>query len=130
MDTESDDIDDDEGVDDNDGSTTTSTSNGDEYYPKAELEPPPEPSSPTSRSPDIAPIKQEPIPPDKSPPHSSPPPDEPPLETEPDQRAQVPFLLKHTLREYQRTGMDWLVTLYKQKVNGILADEMGLGKTI
>ena len=26
--------------------------------------------------------------------------------------------------------MDWLVTLYRQRVNGILADEMGLGKTI
>jgi E1A-binding protein p400 len=42
----------------------------------------------------------------------------------------VPFLLKHTLREYQHIGLDWLVSLYQKKLNGILADEMGLGKTI
>ncbi|XP_065203272.1 helicase domino-like isoform X2 [Planococcus citri] len=43
---------------------------------------------------------------------------------------KVPFLLKHTLREYQHIGLDWLVTMYERKLNGILADEMGLGKTI
>jgi E1A-binding protein p400 len=42
----------------------------------------------------------------------------------------VPFLLKHTLREYQHIGLDWLVTMFDRKLNGILADEMGLGKTI
>lgn len=42
----------------------------------------------------------------------------------------VPFLLKHTLREYQHIGLDWLVTMFERKLNGILADEMGLGKTI
>lgn len=42
----------------------------------------------------------------------------------------VPFLLKHSLREYQHVGLDWLVTLYDNKLNCILADEMGLGKTI
>ncbi|QQP55135.1 Uncharacterized protein FKW44_008231 [Caligus rogercresseyi] len=42
----------------------------------------------------------------------------------------VPFILKHTLREYQHIGLDWLVTLQERKLNGILADEMGLGKTI
>lgn len=42
----------------------------------------------------------------------------------------VPFLLKHTLREYQHIGLDWLVTMHDRKLNGILADEMGLGKTI
>ncbi|KAI8808723.1 SNF2 family N-terminal domain-containing protein [Cladochytrium replicatum] len=42
----------------------------------------------------------------------------------------VPFLLKHTLREYQQVGLDWLVGLYRSGLNGILADEMGLGKTI
>ncbi|KAJ9456073.1 Helicase domino [Diplonema papillatum] len=35
-----------------------------------------------------------------------------------------------TLRVYQRTGLNWLVTLYEKGMNGILADEMGLGKTI
>lgn len=39
-------------------------------------------------------------------------------------------LLKGTLRDYQLAGFQWLVTLYKSKLNGILADEMGLGKTI
>lgn len=43
---------------------------------------------------------------------------------------KVPFLLKNTLREYQHIGLDWLVTMYEQNLNGILADEMGLGKTI
>lgn len=42
----------------------------------------------------------------------------------------MPFLLKHTLREYQHIGLDWLVSLYEKRINGILADEMGLGKTI
>jgi len=43
---------------------------------------------------------------------------------------KVPPLLKHTLREYQHIGLDWLVTMSDKKLNGILADEMGLGKTI
>ena len=43
-------------------------------------------------------------------------------------KTPVPFLLKHPLREYQHVGLDWLVTLYENKLNCILADEMGLGK--
>jgi SNF2 family DNA or RNA helicase len=43
---------------------------------------------------------------------------------------EQPFLLKHPLREYQFTGLKWLMQRYSKKVNGILADEMGLGKTI
>ena len=43
---------------------------------------------------------------------------------------QAPFLLKHTMREYQHIGLDWLTTIYNRRINGILADEMGLGKTI
>lgn len=42
----------------------------------------------------------------------------------------IPILLRHTLREYQHIGLDWLVTMDERKLNGILADEMGLGKTI
>lgn len=44
----------------------------------------------------------------------------------------VPFLLRngHMLRQYQRDGLDWLVTMHDRRLNGILADEMGLGKTI
>lgn len=28
------------------------------------------------------------------------------------------------------TGLNWLVSLYNNNLNGVLADEMGLGKTI
>lgn len=34
------------------------------------------------------------------------------------------------LKEYQLAGLQWLVSLYNNNLNGILADEMGLGKTI
>ncbi|CAB5387945.1 unnamed protein product [Rhizophagus irregularis] len=34
------------------------------------------------------------------------------------------------LRDYQLTGVEWLVSLYDNGLNGILADEMGLGKTL
>ena len=30
----------------------------------------------------------------------------------------------------QLRGLEWLVSLYNNNLNGILADEMGLGKTI
>ena len=43
---------------------------------------------------------------------------------------QEPFLLKHSLREYQVKGLEWMTTLAQKGLNGILADEMGLGKTI
>jgi ATP-dependent helicase STH1/SNF2 len=35
-----------------------------------------------------------------------------------------------TLREYQMVGLQWMISLYNNKLNGILADEMGLGKTV
>ncbi|RAR14376.1 helicase SWR1 [Stemphylium lycopersici] len=41
-----------------------------------------------------------------------------------------PNLLSCTLKEYQLKGLNWLVNLYEQGINGILADEMGLGKTV
>ena len=34
------------------------------------------------------------------------------------------------LRDYQKIGVKWLLTMYQYKFNGILADEMGLGKTL
>ncbi|KII74173.1 putative global transcription activator SNF2L2 [Thelohanellus kitauei] len=34
------------------------------------------------------------------------------------------------LKEYQIKGLEWMVSLFNNKLNGILADEMGLGKTI
>lgn len=34
------------------------------------------------------------------------------------------------MKDYQLQGLDWLVSLYENGLNGILADEMGLGKTL
>ncbi|ODQ67545.1 hypothetical protein NADFUDRAFT_81995, partial [Nadsonia fulvescens var. elongata DSM 6958] len=34
------------------------------------------------------------------------------------------------LHSYQLAGLEWLVSLYENGLNGILADEMGLGKTL
>ncbi len=47
-------------------------------------------------------------------------------------RLQVqPSILKGgLLRDYQLDGLNWMISLYEQGLNGILADEMGLGKTI
>ncbi|CCH60967.1 hypothetical protein TBLA_0D04710 [Henningerozyma blattae CBS 6284] len=42
-----------------------------------------------------------------------------------------PTLLKNCiLKPYQFEGLNWLITLYENGLNGILADDMGLGKTI
>lgn len=45
-------------------------------------------------------------------------------------RRQPELMCGGVMRDYQLDGLEWLVTLYKNAVNGILADEMGLGKTI
>ncbi|KAI8901488.1 SNF2 family N-terminal domain-containing protein [Globomyces pollinis-pini] len=46
------------------------------------------------------------------------------------QRA-LPLALKNCdLRDYQIVGLEWLIGLFENGLNGILADEMGLGKTI
>lgn len=42
-------------------------------------------------------------------------------------KTNIPYLLKHKLREYQHIGLDWLVAMHVKRLNGILADEMGLG---
>jgi SWI/SNF-related matrix-associated actin-dependent regulator of chromatin subfamily A member 5 len=34
------------------------------------------------------------------------------------------------MRDYQLQGLNWLIHLYDNGINGILADEMGLGKTL
>ncbi len=44
--------------------------------------------------------------------------------------AQPECLVGGTLKPYQLLGLEWLVSLYNNGLNGILADEMGLGKTI
>ncbi|WPH02045.1 Hypothetical protein R9X50_00490000 [Acrodontium crateriforme] len=43
---------------------------------------------------------------------------------------EQPKMLNCQLKEYQIKGLNWLVNLYEQGINGILADEMGLGKTV
>ena len=43
---------------------------------------------------------------------------------------QSSLLKNGKLKEYQLKGLEWLVSLYNNNLNGILADEMGLGKTI
>lgn len=45
-------------------------------------------------------------------------------------KAQPSILVGGELKEYQLKGLQWMVSLYNNKLNGILADEMGLGKTI
>lgn len=43
---------------------------------------------------------------------------------------QSTLMVNGTLKQYQIKGLEWLVSLYNNNLNGILADEMGLGKTI
>ncbi|KAK4047865.1 ATP-dependent DNA helicase Snf21 [Microbotryomycetes sp. JL221] len=43
---------------------------------------------------------------------------------------QPSILVGGQLKAYQLKGLEWMVSLYNNHVNGILADEMGLGKTI
>ncbi|XP_034952159.1 lymphoid-specific helicase-like isoform X2 [Chelonus insularis] len=54
-------------------------------------------------------------------------------EETPRQTENVDICLKYftgELRDYQKVGVKWLISLYENGLNGILADEMGLGKTI
>ena len=46
------------------------------------------------------------------------------------QNVEEPIMFKAKLKSYQLKGLNWLVNLYEQGINGILADEMGLGKTV
>lgn len=43
---------------------------------------------------------------------------------------RLPDELFNTLRDYQKTGVKWLLSLRKNGFGGCLADDMGLGKTI
>lgn len=42
--------------------------------------------------------------------------------------AQPELITGATLRDYQLAGVQWMISLYENGLNGILADEMGLGK--
>lgn len=44
--------------------------------------------------------------------------------------AQPSILRGGSLKEFQILGLNWIISLYENGINGILADEMGLGKTI
>jgi len=42
-----------------------------------------------------------------------------------------PLYIKNgEMRDYQIRGLNWMISLYENGLNGILADEMGLGKTL
>nr|XP_058962907.1 SWI/SNF-related matrix-associated actin-dependent regulator of chromatin subfamily A member 5-like [Pocillopora verrucosa] len=44
---------------------------------------------------------------------------------------QNPHYIKNgEMRDYQLRGLNWLISLFENGINGILADEMGLGKTL
>lgn len=43
---------------------------------------------------------------------------------------QAPKSVVVSLHPHQLIGVEWMITLYQNGLNGILADEMGLGKTI
>lgn len=40
------------------------------------------------------------------------------------------YVINGTMRDYQIRGLNWMIDLYENGINGILADEMGLGKTL
>jgi len=42
--------------------------------------------------------------------------------------AQPELITGAKLRDYQLAGVQWMISLYENGLNGILADEMGLGK--
>ena len=44
--------------------------------------------------------------------------------------AQPSILIGGTLKEYQLKGLQWMVSLYNNKLNGILADEMVRFRTV
>ncbi|KAL1950912.1 hypothetical protein VTO73DRAFT_61 [Trametes versicolor] len=43
---------------------------------------------------------------------------------------ESPSFINGTMRPYQLQGLNWMVSLHHNGLNGILADEMGLGKTL
>ncbi|KAJ4475673.1 SNF2 family N-terminal domain-containing protein [Lentinula aciculospora] len=43
---------------------------------------------------------------------------------------ESPSYIEGTMRSYQLQGLNWMISLHHNGLNGILADEMGLGKTL
>jgi len=52
------------------------------------------------------------------------------IESPKDLNVTVPTNLETIMRDYQKTGFQWMTALSKYGFGGILADDMGLGKTI
>lgn len=46
------------------------------------------------------------------------------------QSIEIPQHLQEILKDYQKTGSQWISDLYQLQLGGILADDMGLGKTL
>ncbi|XP_005102157.1 SWI/SNF-related matrix-associated actin-dependent regulator of chromatin subfamily A member 5 [Aplysia californica] len=44
--------------------------------------------------------------------------------------ASPSYIKTGDMRDYQVRGLNWMISLYENGINGILADEMGLGKTL
>ncbi|XP_013117315.2 chromatin-remodeling complex ATPase chain Iswi [Stomoxys calcitrans] len=44
--------------------------------------------------------------------------------------ASPDYIKNGIMRDYQLIGLNWMISLYENNINGILADEMGLGKTL
>ena len=40
------------------------------------------------------------------------------------------YIVGGEMRDYQIRGLNWMISLFENGINGILADEMGLGKTL
>lgn len=40
------------------------------------------------------------------------------------------YIKSGSMRDYQIRGLNWMISLYENNINGVLADEMGLGKTL
>lgn len=40
------------------------------------------------------------------------------------------YIKNGKMRPYQVRGLNWMISLFENGINGILADEMGLGKTL
>lgn len=40
------------------------------------------------------------------------------------------YIKSGQMRDYQISGLNWMISLHENNINGVLADEMGLGKTL
>lgn len=52
------------------------------------------------------------------------------MDTVAPKRVDIPETVHAELREYQRTGVDWLYWMSRNNIGAVLADDMGLGKTL